>query len=156
MEKRKYRVTITVGGESFTILGDTEPERVQKLAALYDERLRQTERAPAGHQQLGPERRQLQRRLPFGQQGDGQLHPLARADLAQGADGEFPEEDQPRGQQDQRLGAQRHEAQHRAADQDLVADGVEDRAPHRHRVHLPGQPAVEPVGGRGDDEGRDR
>ena len=45
MEKRKYRVTITVGGESFTILGDTEPERVQKLAALYDERLRQTERA---------------------------------------------------------------------------------------------------------------
>ncbi len=44
MEKKRYRVTITVGGESFTIRGDTEPERVQKVAALFDERLRQTER----------------------------------------------------------------------------------------------------------------
>ena len=45
MEKRRYRVTITVGGESYTIRGDTEPERVQKVAALFDERLRQTERS---------------------------------------------------------------------------------------------------------------
>ena len=45
MEKRRYRVTITVGGESYTIRGDTEPERVQKVAAIFDERLRQTERA---------------------------------------------------------------------------------------------------------------
>ncbi len=45
MEKKRYRVTITVGGESYTIRGDTEPERVQKVAALFDERLRQTERA---------------------------------------------------------------------------------------------------------------
>jgi cell division protein ZapA len=44
MEKRRYRVTITVGGESYTIRGDTEPERVQKVAAILDERLRQTER----------------------------------------------------------------------------------------------------------------
>jgi cell division protein ZapA len=45
MEKRRYRVTITVGGESYTIRGDTEPERIQKVAAIFDERLRQTERA---------------------------------------------------------------------------------------------------------------
>ena len=45
MEKRRYRVTITVGGESYTIRGDTEPERVQKVAAIFDERLRQTERS---------------------------------------------------------------------------------------------------------------
>ena len=45
MEKRRYRVTITVGDESYTIRGDTEPERVQKVAAIFDERLRQTERA---------------------------------------------------------------------------------------------------------------
>lgn len=45
MEKKRYRVTITVGGESYTIRGETEPERVQKVAALFDERLRQTERS---------------------------------------------------------------------------------------------------------------
>lgn len=45
MEKKRYRVTVTVGGESYTVRGDTEPERVQKLAAIFDERLRQTERA---------------------------------------------------------------------------------------------------------------
>ena len=45
MDKKRYRVTVTVGGESYTIRGDTEPEKVQKLAGLFDERLRQTERA---------------------------------------------------------------------------------------------------------------
>lgn len=45
MENRRYRVTITVGGESYTIRGDSEPERVQKVAAIFDERLRQTERS---------------------------------------------------------------------------------------------------------------
>ncbi len=45
MEKRRYRVTITVGGENYTIRGDSEPERVQKVAAIFDERLRQTERS---------------------------------------------------------------------------------------------------------------
>lgn len=45
MDKKRYRVTVTVGGESYTIRGDTDPEKVQKLAGLFDERLRQTERA---------------------------------------------------------------------------------------------------------------
>ena len=45
MEKKRYRVTVNVGGESYTIRGDSEPERVQKLAGIFDERLRQTERA---------------------------------------------------------------------------------------------------------------
>jgi cell division protein ZapA len=45
MEKKRYRVTITVGGESYTIRGDTEPERIQKVAGIFDERLRQTERS---------------------------------------------------------------------------------------------------------------
>ena len=45
MEKKRYRVTVTVGGENYTIMGDSSPERVQKVAALFDEKLRQTERA---------------------------------------------------------------------------------------------------------------
>lgn len=45
MEKKKYRVSVTVGGEHYTIRGDTEPEKVQKIAAIFDERLRQTERS---------------------------------------------------------------------------------------------------------------
>jgi cell division protein ZapA len=45
MEKKRYRVTVTIGGESYTIRGDSEPDRVQKIAALFDERLRQVERS---------------------------------------------------------------------------------------------------------------
>ena len=45
MEKKRCRVTVNVGGENYTITGDSEPERVQKVAALFDEKLRQTERA---------------------------------------------------------------------------------------------------------------
>ena len=45
MEKKRFRVTVTVGGEHYTIKGDSEPDRVQKVAAIFDERLRQTERA---------------------------------------------------------------------------------------------------------------
>ena len=45
MEKKRYRVTVTIGGESYTIRGDSEPERVQKIAGLVDERLRQVERS---------------------------------------------------------------------------------------------------------------
>ena len=57
------------------------------------------------------------------------------------------------GSDHRRVGAQGHQAQHRAADQDLVGDRIEDRAPDAGRVQLPGQPAVEEVGHRGDDEG---
>lgn len=44
MEKKKYRVSVTVGGEHYTIRGDTEPEKVQKIAVIFDERLRLTEK----------------------------------------------------------------------------------------------------------------
>ena len=42
------------------------------------------------------QRHELQRRLPFGDQGDGQADALAGRDLAQGADGEFAKQDQGR------------------------------------------------------------
>lgn len=45
MEKKRIRVTVTVGGEHYTIRGDSEPDRVQKVAAIFDERLRLTERS---------------------------------------------------------------------------------------------------------------
>lgn len=45
MEKKKYRVTVNVGGENYTIMGDSPPERVLKVAALFDEKLRLTERS---------------------------------------------------------------------------------------------------------------
>ena len=48
MEKKRYRVTVTIGGESYTIRGDSEPDRVQKIAGLFDERLRQVDRAIVG------------------------------------------------------------------------------------------------------------
>ena len=101
------------------------------------------------------QREQLQRGLPLGQQGDGQAHPLGGGDLAQGADGEFAEQDQGAGQAGRGVETKQHQAQHRAADQHLVADGIEDRAPQAGGVELAGQPAVEEVGDAGDEEGDD-
>jgi hypothetical protein len=49
-----------------------------------------------------------------------------------------------------------NQAQQGAADQDLVADRVEDRAPDGHGVQLAGQPAVEEVGDGGDHERPER
>lgn len=45
MDKQRIRVTVTVGGEHYTIRGDSEPDRVQKVAAIFDERLRLIERS---------------------------------------------------------------------------------------------------------------
>ncbi|MDT8900978.1 cell division protein ZapA [Anaeroselena agilis] len=42
MGMKKHKVTVEIYGDNYPVKGDAEPERIMKVAALLDERMRET------------------------------------------------------------------------------------------------------------------
>lgn len=45
MSEKKTKVTVEIYGESYALKGDIEPERIMRLAAMLDERMKKTAKA---------------------------------------------------------------------------------------------------------------
>lgn len=45
MSDKKTKVTVEIYGESYALKGDIEPDRVRRLAAMLDERMKKTAKA---------------------------------------------------------------------------------------------------------------
>jgi cell division protein ZapA len=45
MSDKKTKITVEIYGESYALKGDVEPERIIRLAAMLDERMKKTAKA---------------------------------------------------------------------------------------------------------------
>ncbi|WP_371370707.1 cell division protein ZapA [Sporomusa aerivorans] len=45
MSDKKTKITVEIYGESYALKGDVEPERIMRLAAMLDERMKKTAKA---------------------------------------------------------------------------------------------------------------